>query len=362
MHFMRLSALRGSASPASGGLTLSTPIGGDATNVYGVSTTLNFTRPSLEVQILDNQEFMRGITTPVQPATLLYYLDQGWPQQTVLHMFVRSIEFFEKKEKGTEPQLVQRLTNYPANRIRFAPFQEYMNDLVGYELTIDAQPVRTPYGPPYASAALATETKGLAAARTADLELLGTDASGEITKAPQPSFYRFFKSRKESFLKLSNNPDLSDRRCAGPKKTQEIRFLLRSGDASNATAIQVSDTKEGESTVVFVLRSPEAMLFYLGELARAQLDGFYDQTGVPQIPGPMDAITISYGLSRDPQGSIGKQVKLFALSKGTLPEAVGISVEVEGQTYNVPAGSLTDRSMHVISLGRRDTRASLHGE
>ena len=185
---------------------------------------------------------------------------------------------------------------------------------------------------------------------TADLELLGTDASGEITKAPQPSFYRFFKSRKESFLKLSNNPDLSDRRCAGPKKTQEIRFLLRSGDASNATAIQVSDTKVGETTVVFVLRSPEAMLFYLGELARAQLDGFYDQTGVPQIPGPMDAITVSYGLSRDPQSSIGKQVKLFALSKGTLPKAVGISVEVEGQTYNVPAGSLTDRSMHVISL------------
>ena len=45
--------------------------------------------------MLNSQEFMRGITQPVPPSTMLYYLDQGWPQQLVLHMFVRSIEFYD---------------------------------------------------------------------------------------------------------------------------------------------------------------------------------------------------------------------------------------------------------------------------
>ena len=63
MHFMRIATLRGTLSPSSIGLTLATPIGGDATSVYNVSTALTFTRPTVEPQILDSQEFMRGITT-----------------------------------------------------------------------------------------------------------------------------------------------------------------------------------------------------------------------------------------------------------------------------------------------------------
>lgn len=41
---------------------------------------------------LDDQKFMRGVLTPVPLSTLGFYLDQGWPKEVVLEMFINSME------------------------------------------------------------------------------------------------------------------------------------------------------------------------------------------------------------------------------------------------------------------------------
>jgi hypothetical protein len=41
---------------------------------------------------LDDQKFMRGVLTPVPLSTLGFYLDQGWPKEVVLSMFISRIE------------------------------------------------------------------------------------------------------------------------------------------------------------------------------------------------------------------------------------------------------------------------------
>ena len=41
---------------------------------------------------LDDQKFMRGVLTPVPLSTLGFYVDQGWPKEVVMQMFINSME------------------------------------------------------------------------------------------------------------------------------------------------------------------------------------------------------------------------------------------------------------------------------
>jgi hypothetical protein len=41
---------------------------------------------------LDDQKFMRGVLTPVPLATLGFYLDQGWPKEVLLSLFISRLE------------------------------------------------------------------------------------------------------------------------------------------------------------------------------------------------------------------------------------------------------------------------------
>jgi len=329
MHFSKVSAVRLPLGLGNPTFTLPTPFGPDfTTQIYGLSTQLGI-QQGLDTIPLDSQEFMQGITTPVSPSLMLYYLDQGWPQQLILHMFVRSVEIYDDKD-----ELIQRITNYPQNLSEFAAFQSAMDNLRGCEFDAKVERSRSGYGPIYRGNELGN-AQALAAAKTAELVAMPVDAEGNETDK-KPVGLRFFRETRSIGFKVVVSPVKPKETCTLPGMAQELTVTTE-GKARGAVS--------GKKTAVFLLRSPEAMIYYLGEIARAQLDERYG--GTPPSEPSTAVPTMKYRGFR----ATGKEdsYALFTIKKSK-DSAAPVSVEYEGEHYSVPKGSTKDRSTHVLSL------------
>ena len=90
-----------------------------------------------------------------------------------------------------------------------------------------------------------------------------------------------------------------------------------------------SDNPDEKKPKIFI-RSPEAVLFFLGEIAREELEG----------KSPPQALDSGTG-----------KVPLFVVRRSsTAPLDAALSVEYEGEWYYIPSGAEGGRSMHVLSL------------
>lgn len=344
MHFSRMSAARVPVGVGNPSFEFPTPFGPESLILkYDWKTTLGI-QQGVDSTPLDSQEFMRGITTPVSAVTMLYYLDQGWPQQMILHMFVRSIEVFEKEPDGTDT-LVTRYINYPANPKRFEDFQTAIKGLAGCEIDSFADRAPTPYGPVYTADKLGN-LEALAAARAADLRLSPVDAEGKVVVKPSQITvgYQLFRDTRFTSLKIAKSP-MDQTRCAIPgqvedenKKALVVPLVVVNSDerVRSGSKQEAGENKPKPRTAVFILRSPEAMIYYLGEIGRAQLDG-----SAPK------AVRIQYRPERREQSDDG--AVLFQLMRGAGDQAA-VTVTHEGQSFSTPRGDSRDRSMHVVSL------------
>jgi hypothetical protein len=327
MYFTRFQALRGPMGLGSTAATLPLPFGPDFNQqIYNLSLTHAFDKPSFDVQIMDTQKFLQGITKPAAPKTLLYYLDQGWPQQMVLHLFIREVEFVNDEGKVTESVI-----NYPPNKEEFAKFQKLLKDLHGCDIAAGSVSSKVPYGPVLPLATV-NNLQHLVQMKTADLTLAPVDANNqEIPKGSSVAVagYQLMKVTEVTTFKpiASARPDAPA--CLLPRRSSQS-----SSPAEKLGILSEKRTEPaGPEYVRFVIRSPEAMLYYLGELARAQ-------------SGPNDVQRIPVGAPRvEAQDQI-----LFQVLRGRDAEAAKPAVKVvyEGETYVVPQDA--GRSTHVLSL------------
>ncbi|HEX9445812.1 MAG TPA: hypothetical protein VGA73_16950, partial [Candidatus Binatia bacterium] len=99
----------------------------------------------------------------------------------------------------------------------------------------------------------------------------------------------------------------------------------------HATIASLEPEEAGDTKPKFFIRSPEAVLFFLGELMRSEIQGdtppqMLDTAGPAKIP-------------------------LFVVKKSALPPRdAALSVEYDGAWYYIPDGAEGGRSMHVLSL------------
>ncbi len=319
MHFTQVSAIHLPVGFGNPTFSLATPFGGDSSK-YGLTTGLAISQ-SVDTAVQNTQEFMRGITTPVPPATMAYYLDQGWPKAMVFMLFVRQIKVSVDGKTTT-------YTSYPESEKDSNAFLAQVSKLTLCDFELKSDDDKS-YGPRLSEADV-RPVAALAAAKAASLALTASaPASGPIT-------YQFVTPAKGAHLVVT---DMGDGKCelAG----ESVRMDHEPHDAA---AIAASKTKRNWT---FVLRSPEAMLYYLGEIARAQLDG---QRHIDDSLRPADV-----GFPRMPYGPIETTTKhvpeatLFEVHKGSDPGAL-VSVAFEGETYSVPMTSSTNQSTHVLSL------------
>lgn len=308
MHFTGISQLRLPVGFGSPTIKIPTPLGPDRTHVYGVESSFAISQ-SVDTTVQSSQEFIRGITTPLTPSLMLYYLDQGWPQQLVLHMFVRKIEVYQGDF------LKEEFLNYPESQSEFSNYQNLVEKLKDCDFKADLVAGK-PYGPKFTGAELKRDVQGLASANSSSLSL-----------TPEGNDFRFTKESKS----ISLTPTQWVEKPAG------YVCELPEGAASIAAAGEAGKSKESSSgtSVRFVMRSPEAMLYYLGEIARTNLND-------------SRPISFAYSSLRNKTHGVDRAA-LFIVKKGQ-DSSAAVSVDYDGENYFIPEGSSSDRSMHVLSL------------
>ncbi|MCZ6606482.1 MAG: hypothetical protein O7A64_02270 [Alphaproteobacteria bacterium] len=351
LHFTEIVALRGDV-PLSQTLGFTIPFGGDAasTFIFSPSTAVK-SGISFDMAVLNEQDFMRGITSPVTLETFEYYLRQGWPKAVLFHVFVREIrlkqearekigtafntvcpEDKEKKANKSPDKLCEwaraetlagqpcgdkikradvkneHYVNAPTQICRFLRFQNLFRKLRVLDMEFKIKRSNEP-------SSVKTITKSSyeeKETRTAGKKTAKTFTKGEETTDETKSV-----GSVSDILKFRE--DVKD------------KFKLTTGvaDAPSETT--------GKIEVLFWLRSVEAMIYYLGEVTRVQ-NG--DQPGLP----PFNPKVV-FG----PEGKRGKG-NLFQLRKKP-PGAAGAAVIVshEGDTYHIPREKY-GTSMQILAL------------
>ena len=323
MHFTQVSAIHlpvGFGNPTIG---LPIPFGGDAIHAYSFANSFAISQ-SVDTSVQNTQEFMRGITTQLPASTMTYYLDQGWPRGMVLMMFIRKI----KKVENHEPKTV---TNYPEDLQAFEDFKAVLRDLEKCDLEVKSDDDK-PYGPAFRQTQL--DVKALAEARAASMSIANVDQDRSL----EPKF-EFSTASKGMHLALSSREDMHCRFESFSVETD------RKADSKT----KAGDRAAKDNSLTLFIRSPEAMLYYLGEITRSQLSHQYKGEGKTDGPAADGFPQMDY----DPNERLSKGnssgAVLFKVSLGTGDDP-SLAVSYDGQSYFVARTSFTDQSTHVLSM------------
>ena len=292
-YLTAISKVAGPIGTATPSAALSLPFGVDAPRAFSLSPTARADAPNFDVAVLDTHNFMRGFLQPVAPATVKVYLDQGWPAHFLLTLFIREI----RRPDG------KAVRNTPVKRAAFEEFSGDLRRLIDMcGLHIESRPAKI--GPPLDAAAVKANLGTLIAMQKDGMEL--REVGGDEYQLQKPDGMPVFAVSRTCNMRL-------------------------------AVAGEGGQRSGGEKEHVIVLRSPEAVLTYLGELARAQLDAPGGERGTPYVP-----LAWAGGDHAEP---------IFVLKTGEPASgAAVVQVEYEGATYYIPRDRAGGRSMQALSL------------
>jgi hypothetical protein len=302
---------------------------------------------SQDVKPQDDQDFYRGILTPISAETWALYQDQNWAPDLLFHMFVEYIRLsrtdFDALFSGTESlcrahadiadvagackglaqteaeirglprctpdtvllnaKPVLKLLNDPGDRCRQLQYDALTQamDILGFHIA--QVTTRTAVGPAMPPSAL-RDTHWPFALKDSNIEIA---ASGEE--------YRFETVSRDYAVSLTNMPCLGGANIAVAPPSEASAPAPRSGSLP-------ADCRDQHQLVIGITtRSPDGMLYYMGEVARAILPA--DPAGTPK------AVTL--------RGDNGEPQALMSLVEDDVPDAA-VRVNYRGTTYSVPRG------------------------
>jgi hypothetical protein len=318
MYFTNFRQLRGSMSYNFGTGNVIAPfgkvgLGGSGSAVaYSVAPSISYsTNPSFDLNVLDDKEFLQGMTTPVTLEMIDFYLKQGWPDAMLWNLVIDHVETPDGK-----------FTNYPLSENEFNKFQAKLISMITQEkCRIESRETFDVIGPEIRESALSIE-------RLIDIGKAGLKLMPVKNEKGAVLSYQL-ETQPKKIYSFS---------CGGEDKSASYRV--------NSKEVAATDSS---TRGTIYLRSPEAMLYYLGEIMRAGEKGF-----VPRID-----VSTTY-CSKQP-------VPLFLAAKKGADSAVWqiadagnayVSVDYDGDTYAIPRWKeadpkdecRADRSMHVMSF------------
>lgn len=270
-------------------------IGKGLNGSYSIAPSASFNdSPLLDVSVLDSKEFTNGIMMPVPMETIGYYSSQGWHKEMLLHLFIRCIEIKNPDAPGGKEVYI----NYPGNRKKFECFQDKIR----------------------------TEKWDIVVDRNTDATKIG-EVNQEKAQIKMENLIEMHKAG----LTLKNNKELH----IGHEKYVFSYFNHKKGKIETIRPY-------ASSGIRVYIRSPEAILYYLGEILRVE-----NRKKDPYIP------KIYAGLGE----CEGTKNWLFYARKAREEDINPcVSVEYDETRYVIPGKSDTkngccrDRSMHVLSL------------
>lgn len=341
MHFSQIGQLR--AAPGGWGLGvpslgLSLPFGGAAKSEYTLTAGNEGASP-VDVSALTSQEFMRGITTPVSPETLAYFINQGWSKALLMHVFFESVEQSDKEGKP-----IQRWLNDPG-RTGYAAFRTFVERASACDLALEA--------------ATATEflsgtqpsfsAKEIAQVKSAKLDLVRVQPDGQVNAENEAAntHFRIAASTSSAVLKFVPPPGAT-KDLVGDCEMEPKKLQLSARPARRLAANASSRGSDGTGWQA-VLRSPQAALFYLGQLSHAQNHGWYASKDHPHENDEKPLLEIRAGRE--------KTAALFNMTnRGNSVATPALSVDYAGRVFAVPhydgsdSSAQQDRSMTVLAL------------
>jgi hypothetical protein len=218
---------------------------------------------------------MRGFLQSVSTETLAYYWNQGWPQELLLYLLVQRVEI---ASSAGGPPLVLR--NYPdsgdPDLREVKRFGCWLRSFLARNPRIENVPGLEDVGPQLSRNEVSDVAKLVQIAKEGLL----------ITKVADKDLYQLQRRRTDLLLKLDDpKPDPAgdtsrDETCDGlsfdPPKPAAGAAGTKAADASRQQQPyeqvpaegKISATLTDSTTVTLVLRSPEGLVYYLGELMR----------------------------------------------------------------------------------------------
>lgn len=289
MVFTGLSRITGSVrAEARVGATATLSAG--APDVQAYSPSFGFTdSPTFDVAVLDSQEFTRGVMTPVSTEVLEYFWDQGYNREVLLYLVVDRVEL-ECGAAGASPSVV--LENDPTEP-SFAAFSALAAELAdsGRWEFDDSRTERV--GPP------------VDAAEARRLPTLVQISSSPLRLRPLPDgTFQLEKTSTKMRLALPRSAA-----CGGaPARLYDSRAALEAA----------ARLAPSEACGRVVMRSPQSILHYLGELARPEREVVIR----PRHPGQP-----------------APERRLFSVRPADACAGSEVSVRYDGGRWEIPRGT-----------------------
>lgn len=349
MHFTTMGTVKAPIGNGVPSFTFGLPALGpdrDGKRLLSPSATYKPDTPNFDMTVWDGQNFIRGITAPVEPKTFVYYLDQGWPMQLLVHLLIREIRVVDK-----DGVVKQHYLNYPEDSTQYEAFKKAALTLSNCEFVFAKKKNVVEYGPRLTVAG-ASDPVAIAKIKEQGL-LLEPETSTVMRDGKEITTilgYQIVKEEESQVLKLIDRP--MKKGVCKPFHLEPQTLFTTTNVLLEKFAAQIFglplDNKSKPPTHVIALsmRSPEAALYHLGELTRAQLEGAY-RDGKRDQRMPFDS-TVDLGIP--PEIAL---VPLFVVSKDRVPAGVrpAAVAKYDGVTYWIsPDPDVAGRSMRLITL------------
>jgi hypothetical protein len=355
-HFDVLRGGINGSSSASLGVPFGPGLSGLNTNTFSAALGLS-PGISQDVKPQDDQDFYRGILTPLSEETWALYQDQDWNPDLLFHLFVEDIklsrEDYDTVTRATtvlcrdhadindvaascsvlaqinsnvsalpgcapdtfllngKPLL--KLMNYPGDRCTQLQYDAFTQSLTILGFHIAQEASKTDVGPAIDAASF-KNTQWPFALKGSNIEITGSGGT-----------YQFKTVSKDYAVALSNMPCPSAANIA-VAATSEIASQIRTLSNDDKAYVAKHGLPEGcehraSLQIGITTRSPDGMLYYMGEVARALLPT--DPAESPQT------VTL--------RGDDGKPHTLINLVEGDISDPA-VRVAYHGTTYSVPRG------------------------
>ncbi len=228
-----------------------------STALYSIAPSATYTtNPLFGVSLLNSKEFVRGMLEPVQPETFDYYWQQGWSKEMLLYLFVHRIQ------KGRDTY-----RNNPFGDT-FDGFQKEIEGIANNEcdlIVTEVSPDAT-IGPEIEAKIAAAGLQQLIELHKAGLTLTPAQRNREKADTYQ---LRLLKREYTIECRTGKDQDVSARYKVLPDSS-----VQNAGD-------KTADAK-------IYLRSPESILYYLGEIMRAEKMADNKIAKPPKLKGGKD--------------------------------------------------------------------------
>jgi hypothetical protein len=298
-----------------------------------------------EIGINATDEFWKGITTPVAPATIVHLLRQGWERDLISYLFVQRIDLAGRitdpsgKVVATLP--LGRLRNAPDIEVMVPPFTNLILCRTLY-YALSETPERSEFAITFAENVEVEES-------------IRREACTRFEQGLRDEFQKALQSQNVRLAPLgqAQPSDLPSGPNADPFRGRE-NLATGPGVTSPAAGFTATNYFQGlvpagyktELLVDVSLRSVEGMINYLGEYVRTENER-----------------PLAYG--RCPDGEYRQCIPLLVIKPA---EAAGkveafITVDYKGQSYVVPLSGEDIRSDAGYSsqvIGLVQTMLNLH--